>query len=258
MIRVVMVDDEPLALDRLTDLLAQIEDVEIVGALRGGAEALEMIEAAHPDLVLLDIEMPRFDGFDVVEALLRDGHDTDRTPLICFVTAYPQFASEAFETGALDFLCKPVRLARLAKTIARARSAIEQREAARRLEELSTQLQTLRQKYGYSDDRCLWVQQRGEMVRLDSAKIDWLKAEGEYVRLHVGEGSFLLRTSITALAEELAEGGFVRVHRSVAINRARLKAVRRQRSGMKVVLESGIELPVGRKFRRQVADVVNG
>ena len=255
-IRVLMVDDEPLALDRLSDLLAQIDDAEVVGALRSGAEALEAIASLRPDLILLDIEMPRFDGFDVVEALLRDDRQIEQKPLICFVTAYPHFASEAFETGALDFLCKPVRLARLAKTVVRAKSAIEQREASRRLEELSTQLQTLREKYGYSEDRSLWVQQRGEMIRLDSSKIDWLSAEGEYVRLHVGDTSFLLRTSITSLADELADGGFVRVHRSVAINRSRLKAVRRQRSGMKVVLDSGIELPVGRKFRRHVDAVV--
>jgi DNA-binding LytR/AlgR family response regulator len=247
-----MVDDEPLALDRLTDLLGQIDGVEIVGALQSGPEALDTVAELRPDLILLDIEMPRLDGFDVVEALLREDRQLQPPPLIGFVTAYPHFASEAFETGALDFLCKPVRLARLAKTIARARTAIEQREAANRLVELSSQLQSLRQRYGNSEDRSIWVQQRGEMVRLDSAKVDWLKAEGEYVRLHVGEASYLLRTSITSLAEDLADGGFVRIHRSAAINRARLKSVRKLRTGTRVVLDCGVELPVGRKFRKEV------
>lgn len=255
--RALIVDDEPLALDRLSDLLSQIDEVQVVGAAHGGAEALEAIEALRPDLILLDIEMPRLDGFDIVEALLSRDATTQEPPLICFVTAYPHFASEAFETGALDFLCKPVRLSRLAKTVGRARAAIEQREAARRLEELSVQLEDLRRKHSQPEDRALWVQQRGEMVRLEIANLDWLEAEGEYVRLHFGQTSFLLRNSITSLCGELANDGFVRVHRSIAVNRNRVKAVRRQRSGMKVILDSGIELAVGRKFRRQIEAIIS-
>jgi DNA-binding LytR/AlgR family response regulator len=257
-VRVLIVDDEPLALDRLSDLLDQVEDVEIVGALHSAPEALAAIQALRPDLVLLDIEMPRLDGFDIVESLLHHDVQAETAPLICFVTAYPQFASEAFETGALDFLCKPVRLARLEKTIARTKTAMDRREAARRLHELSLQLEGLRRTHGETEDRSLWVQQRGEMVRLDIAKLDWLEAEGEYVRLHSGETSFLLRTSITALTDDLSADGFVRVHRSIAINRDRLAAVRRRRNGMKIVLDSGIELPVGRKFRRQIDTIVAG
>ena len=258
-VRVLICDDEPLALDRLHDLLAQCSSVELVGAVTGGQEALDRIGALAPDLLMIDIEMPRLDGFDVVETLLRrDWPDPDAVPLICFVTAYPQFATEAFESGALDFLSKPVRLARLEKTIDRARRALEQREALRRLGELSEQLEALRRSRHPEDQGSLWIHRGGEMVRLDVGSLDWLEAEGEYVRLHSGGRSYLFRGSISALTERLAPSGFVRIHRSVAINRERLAAVRRARGGgMKVNLTTGVELPVGRKFRDHIEAIVN-
>jgi len=257
-LRVLSVDDEPLALDRLTDLLNRIEGVELVGSFESGRDAITAIRSHRPDLVLLDIEMPRMDGFDVVETLLRQDWLSDGTPpLVCFVTAYPQFASDAFETGALDFLCKPVRLSRLEKAVARARVAIEQREAARRLQEISNQLDQLRQTRLPAEDQPLWVQQRGEMVRLEIAALDWIEAEGEYVRLHFGDKSFLLRTSISALSQQLEARGFVRLHRSATVNRERVKAVRRRRSGVSVVLDSGLELAVGRKFRRSMQAIIS-
>jgi DNA-binding LytR/AlgR family response regulator len=253
-VRVLICDDEPLALDRLGDLLGQCPEVELVGAVRDGAEALEQIPAVRPDLVMLDIEMPRLDGFDVVEALLRrDWADPEAAPLICFVTAYPAFASEAFESGALDFLSKPVRLARLAKTIERARVALDQREAVRRLGELSGQLESLRRESRPQEDRFLWIQRSGEMVRLDIADLDWLQAEGEYVRLHVGDRSYLFRGSMTSVTDQLEPYGIVRIHRSAAINGRRLEAVRRSRGGgMRVALSTGVELAVGRKFRERI------
>ena len=252
--RVLICDDEPLALDRLSDLLAQCPEVDLVGAFQSGHEALEKISALVPDLVMLDIEMPRLDGFDVVEALLRlSWPDPETVPLICFVTAYPQFATDAFESGALDFLSKPVRLARLEKTIERAQAALEQREAVKRLRELSGQLDTLRQASRPEEDRSIWIHRSGEMIRLDIATLDWLRAEGEYVRLHAGERSYLFRSTISAMAEHLSSHGFVRIHRSAIINRERLAAVRRTPGGgMKVALASGVELPVGRKYRDSV------
>jgi len=258
-VRVLICDDEPLALDRLSDLLAQCPSVELVGSVTNGQEALDRMGALVPDLLMIDIEMPRIDGFDVVETLLRrDWPDPDSVPLICFVTAYPQFATEAFESGALDFLSKPVRLARLEKTIGRARHALEQREALRRLGELSDQLEALRRTTRGDEEGSLWIHRGGEMVRLDVGSLDWLAAEGEYVRLHSAGRSYLFRGSISALTERLAPAGFVRIHRSVTINRDRLAAVRRARGGgMKVSLTSGVELPVGRKFRDHIQALVD-
>ena len=257
-LRVLVVDDEQIALDRLSDLLAQIPAVEIVGAAKTGDEAVAQIARMQPHLVFLDVEMPKMDGFDVIESLgprLADRHVP--APLFSFVTAYPQFATEAFDTGALDFLCKPVRLSRLERTIERARTALNEREAARRLNQLSTQLEELSQARVAAQDRSLWLQHRGEAVRVTVADVDWIEADGEYVKVHVDERSFLLRSSIRAMAEQLADHGFVQIHRSSLINRDRMQAMRWTRTGMRVLLDSGTELSVGRKYRNAVRALVN-
>jgi DNA-binding LytR/AlgR family response regulator len=257
-LRVVIVDDEPLALDRLSDLLDRIDDVEVAGSFISGQDALDAVAELRPHLIFLDVEMPKMDGFDVVEMIARNANSGGHSPLVCFVTAYPQFASAAFETGALDFLCKPVRLNRLETTIARARVAFERRDAAVRLDELMSQLEALRRTRAADEERVLWVQQRGEMIRVPTSAIDWIEAEGEYVRLHVGPRTFLLRSPITALGEDLAEDGFVRIHRSAVINIDRLTAIRGSRAGLKVTLSIGVELAVGRKYRRTLLERVPG
>jgi DNA-binding LytR/AlgR family response regulator len=254
-LRVLAVDDEPIALDRIADMLAHISGVELIGSVGSGTQALKSVSELQPDLLLLDIEMPRLDGFDVVESLSRE--KAVEAPLICFVTAYPQYASSAYETGALDFLCKPIRLPRLEKAIDRARSALDQRESVQRLKELSRQLDELRSVRDAEPERALWVRHRGEMVRLDLADVDWVKAEGEYVRLHAGDQSYLLREPLTAFALEFRNFGFVRVHRSAAINVHRLRAIRRSRGGTLVVLTSEAEIPVGRKFRKAVEELLS-
>lgn len=252
LLRVAAVDDEPVALDRLAELLAQITGVELVATFRNGRDLVASMNTLDADLLLLDIEMPRLDGFDVVEALHRRRSEQSNVPLICFVTAYPNFASTAFDTGAIDFLCKPVRLARLDKAIERAKEALKQRQAARRLEELSRQLDSLRESKSPRPDQSIWVQQRGGALRIEISEIDWIGAEGEYVRLHAGGRSFLARNTITRMAEEFEPFGFLRIHRSAIVNADRVETVRSSRSGTKVVLRSGTELSVGRRFRQPV------
>jgi DNA-binding LytR/AlgR family response regulator len=165
------------------------------------------------------------------------------------VTAYPQFASDAFERGVLDFLCKPVRLSRLEKTIDRARLSFAQRDALVRLQEINRQLDTLRQSRSAPIESSLWVHQRGQMVRIAVEALDWVEAEGEYVRLHVRDQSFLLRSSISSLASTLGGRGFIRIHRSTIINQERLTAVQSSRAGVTALLDSGVTLPIGRKYR---------
>src|SRR5262245_46129025 len=144
-LRTVVVDDEQLALDRLCDLLQQIPSIEVLGTAKTGQEAVAQVVRMQPHLVFLDVEMPKMDGFDVIDSLRPRLADREApAPLFCFVTAYPKFATDAFETGALDFLCKPVRLSRLERTIERAQTALKEREASRRLEQLSNQLEELR------------------------------------------------------------------------------------------------------------------
>jgi len=255
--RVLAVDDEPLALSRIADLLSHIEGLELVGTCQTGNEAVAAVRKLEPDLLLLDIEMPQIDGFDVVEALSREP-PAGAAPWICFITAHPQFAPTAFETGALDFLCKPVRLARLEKTVERARTAMEQRDARRQLAELTEQLQSLRQTHARSEAPSLWLRQRGQTVRIEHSELDWVKAEAEYVRLHVGSSSFLLRGSISALADRLSQDGFIQVHRSIIVNLDRLRSLVGGRGGLKVVLHSGVTLPVGRKYQKALRAIVEG
>lgn len=250
-------DDEPLAVDRLRDLVARIEGCEVVGVASNGRVALDMIAELKPDALLLDIEMPALDGFDVVEALAHD--QADPAPLIVFVTAYPQFAAHAFDTGAIDFLTKPVRFARLETACGRLQRALEDRSASSRLSELAKQLETLRtERRGEARDGAhLWVQRRGESVRIDLGRVDRVQAEGEYVRIYHGGASYLHREPISALIGRFEAERFLRIHRSHIINCARIAAIRRRPAGgYTIVTETGELLPVGRSYRSVVRELV--
>lgn len=257
MIRVFLCDDEPLALGRLSNMLTRLDDIEIVGTAGDGQSALDAIEATQPDAVLLDIEMPSLDGFDVIEELARRGM---ATPLIVFVTAYPQFAAHAFDTGAIDFLTKPVRLGRLETAVERVRRAMADREARDRLAELALQVQTLREERGqdFHIGNYLWVQRRGETVRLDLDLVDWVHAEGEYVRLHIGDASYLHREPISVLLTRLDARRFIRIHRSFIVNHERIQAVRRRATGGYKLVVGDQELPVGRSYRAKLHQIIGG
>ena len=256
MIRLLLCDDEPLAIERLRDLVGRAHDCEVVGTATNGRVALDAIAALTPDAVLLDVEMPALDGFDVVEALaLGDGP----SPLIVFVTAYPQFAAHAFDTGAIDFLTKPVRLVRLETALERVRRAIDDRSAAARLVDLASQLETLRaERYREgAEGGYLWVQRRGESVRIDLSQVDRVQAEGEYVRLYHGPASYLHREAISSLIERFDPQHFVRIHRSHIINRDRVASIRRRPAGgYTIVTVAGELLPVGRNYRGVVRSLV--
>jgi DNA-binding LytR/AlgR family response regulator len=257
-VRVVIVDDEQLALGRLSRLLEQVESVEVVGAVAEASEAVAAINRLHPDLVLLDVEMPQLDGFDLVDALARQSAGKDASPpLIAFVTAYPQFALEAFDTGAIDFLCKPVRLVRLEKTLERTRRALAARDATRRLEELRANLTELREATAHVEERHFWVRSRGDLLRITTGNVQWIEAQGAYVYLHLIERSYLVRNTIGSLADQLAEEGFVRVHKSALVNRYKVQRVKGGAGRFSLLLEGGAEVPVGRKYRNAVQDIID-
>jgi DNA-binding LytR/AlgR family response regulator len=254
-LRAVLCDDEPLALDRLADMVGRTSGIDIVGKAGNGNAALTAISEKRPDVVFLDIEMPGLDGFDVVEQLARLG----AAPLIVFVTAYPEFAAHAFDSGAIDFLTKPVRLGRLETALDRVRRAIADRSAQARLGEIARQLEHLRQEREAhaQHDRYLWIAQRGEMVRVDLDAIVWVQAEGEYVRLHSETGSHLHREPISALVNRLDPTRYVRIHRSYIVDRDRVVSVRRRPAGGYAVrIADGRELPVGRNYRSEARALV--
>ena len=249
-LRVLICDDEPLALSRLSALLARVPNVEIVGKARGGFDALAQVRTAAPDLILLDVEMPDLDGFDVVEQLESSG--VGEAPLIALVTAYPQFAPEAFDRAAIDFLSKPVRLGRLERTIQRARTALQGRETGRRLIELRTMLEALRAERKPRMGEHVWVSRRGEVVRIDLDDVDRVAAEGAYVRLHVQAVSYLHREPIGSIEKRLDPTRFVRTHRSHLVRIDHVASVRRTLHGRsELILQTSERVPLGRRFAKE-------
>ena len=254
--RVLIIDDEQLALSRLSNLLGRCADVELVAAVDDAARGIAAIARLRPDVVLLDIEMPQLDGFDVVEALATQAERSGSSPpLIAFVTAFPQFAVEAFETGAIDFVCKPVRLPRLEKLLDRARSALAARDASERLRDLRANLGQLRETTACVEEQHLWVRHRGDLIRIRTSDIQWIEAQASYVNLHLGDRSFLVRNTIGSLADQLAPLGYSRVHKSALVNDRKVVGVKTTSGQVSLVLEGGAEVRVGRKYREAVRGI---
>jgi len=245
-LRVLVVDDEPLARRRLEILLRDHEDVELVGAASDGLAARRMIGELKPQVVLLDIKMPGLTGLEVLDAL------GEAAPIVIFVTAFDRFALDAFERAAFDYLLKPVEPARLAASLIRAREALAERAAAERAEELEEVLRNLRSGPAPAAapsafDREIWIQERGGRISLPVAAIDWVGAERDYVRIHAGARSFLVRQSISALAARLDPKVFVRVHRSALVRAERIVRVRHAGGRGAVILSTGAEVAVSRR-----------
>lgn len=244
-----IVDDEPLARRRMCQLLAQTNGLDIVAQVGNGEEALEVVANQQPDILLLDVEMPRMDGFDVIEALELSKGSRD-VPLIIFVTAFPDFAPLAFDKGAIDFLTKPVRLSRLLTALERAREAHAMREAVKRLEYLQHELEEMRvQREEIAFEEPIWISSNGEMVRLIPSQITRVSAEGEYVQLYVGQDTYLYRRLISRFLDDLNDPDMVRLHRSHAVRMSEISRISRNQWGAPVLrMVDGVEIPIGRKY----------
>jgi DNA-binding LytR/AlgR family response regulator len=234
---VLLADDEPLALRRLKLALSEMPDVQVVGAVGDGAQAINAIRELKPDAILLDIKMPIADGFAVVEA--------------------NSFALRAIETPAVDYLLKPVEFDRLSAALNRARERRAALDAGRRAQELAAVLEALRSeshtREGHSYEREFWIRERGRFFRVPITAIERIEAERDYVRLHWEGRTLLYRETMTNLEERLDPNVMLRVHRSAFVNWARLKSVRRDLGGrMYAVLESGAEVPVSRAYVSRV------
>jgi two-component system LytT family response regulator len=248
MIRVLVADDQPMARERLVSLLAAEPGVEVAGTAATGAEAVDVIRQAAPDLVFLDLQMPGMDGFKVVEEI-----GVDRMPPTVFVTAYDEYAVRAFEVQALDYLLKPFGRQRFQSALARARKHLErerQGEMAGRLAEL---LRTGRSPEPGSER--LLVKSGGRVSFVDVDSIDWVEAEGNYVRLHAGAQLHLMRETMTALIERIGSRRFFRIHRSRIVNISRVKELLIAGGGdYQVVLWDGTRLGLSRLYRDALQD----
>jgi len=240
-LRVLVVDDEPLATERLQLLLARFDGVDLVGTASDGESAVRMSEALSPDLLLLDIAMPGLDGIDVARAMA----GRRPSPAVIFVTAFDQFAVAAFEVEAVDYLMKPVDPARLERALCRARDHL------RRDSEESSAATPALPKGGYLDE--FWASDLSGLVRIACRDIDRVSAERDYMRLHVGPRSWLIHHSMAALEEGLDPELFVRLHRSAIVRREFITGFQRNPSGRWIArLADGTEQPVGRLYADSV------
>lgn len=247
-IRTLIVDDEPLARDRIRALLEHEADVEIIAECGSGRDAISAIRDQQPDLVFLDVQMPEIGGFDVLEAILPDS-----LPIIIFVTAHDQYALKAFDVHALDYLLKPFDRERFARALKRARTQVLLRQESGELnKKLLAILQSVNSERKYLER--LVIKSSGRVFFLKVEEIDWIEAAGNYVRLHAGKDSHLLRETMAGIESRLAPERFVRIHRSTIVNIERIRELRPLLHGdYEVILNDNTELTLSRAFREKLS-----
>ena len=222
--KALIADDEPAARRGVRQLLASFPEFTVAGECRNGAEVLAALDTSSPDVVFLDIQMPGVDGFEVIKQ-----RSIERMPAVVFLTAFDQFAIQAFETEALDYLVKPVSEERFATTMKRL-------------------LRRLQSKSGLSRDETIVVTTSRGATVLHLNEIDWIEAAGNYSQLWVGTRSYFLRESLQLLEQRVEKHGFVRAHRRALVRLDGVKQLVRTRAGgLIAVLASGIKVPVSRR-----------
>jgi len=244
--RVLVVDDEPPARRKLMNFLREERDVEIVGVAGNGTKAAALIEELEPDVVFLDVQMPGMTGFEVLETL------GGRVPLIVFVTAYDQYAVKAFEVHALDYLLKPFDRDRLQTCLSRVRDQISRSAGA----DLQARMQKLiAEATGRAYATRLMVKHHGRVVFLQIRDVDWIKALANYVELHVGAQTYMIRETLNSLESRLDPDLFARVHRSVIVNLDRIKELQPwSHNDYLVILKDGTAIRKSRRYHRNLKD----
>ena len=231
-LRTLIVDDEPLAVERLQVVCAKIPGISVAGTASDGAAALRLIEALEPDLVLLDMTMPVMDGLTVAKKLAAQ----KKRPAVIFVTAHDSYAVEAFDLDAVDYVLKPVNADRLTRAIERAQS--------RRGTRLRSESQWLEE---------LWIPHKSELLRIETDDVSRIDAERDYVRLHVAGRTYLLLQTIAGLEEKLDPSRFIRIHRSTILRKDFIRGLRHDGLGVWLAeLEDGEELRIGRTYLSKV------
>lgn len=264
-IRTILVDDEKLAIQGLELRLQPFDDIEIVATCHNGREAIRKIKTLKPDLVFLDIQMPGFDGFSVVQGVM----DID-PPLFVFVTAYSEHAIKAFETQAIDYLMKPVEPERLADTMDRVRSRLADKRTSDELDRLRTVINEVAPDAAdnlssIDDDlastrfeKLINIKDRGQIFRVDVESIERIDAAGDYMCIYTADNSLILRETMKDLEKRLDPRTFQRVHRSTIVNLDQVRQVKPHTNGeCFLVLESGAQVKVSRSYRDVVARFVH-
>ena len=264
-IRTILVDDESLAIQGLQLRLEAHDDVEIIDTCLNGREAIRSIKTNKPDLVFLDIQMPGFDGFSVVQGMMEV-----EPPLFVFVTAYSDHALRAFEADAMDYLMKPVEPERLADTLERVRLRLSEKrgsEEAERLMEVLTEVapeavenmgETSEAHASNRFEKLINIKDRGQIFRVDVDTIERIDAAGDYMCIYTGDNTLILRETMKDLEKRLDPRRFQRVHRSTIVNLDLVKQVKPHTNGeCFLVLDSGAQVKVSRSYRDVVARFVH-
>ncbi|MGH7616141.1 MAG: LytR/AlgR family response regulator transcription factor [Gemmatimonadaceae bacterium] len=252
-IRALIADDEPLARRGIRQLLAREPDVTVVGEARDGRETLRALKSLRPTLLFLDVQMPELDGFAVLRA-----HGPDNLPLVIFVTAHDEFAVRAFDAHAIDYVVKPLREARFAESVARARRRLESDDAVALSRHLTAFLAGLDGKpAGVAPPTRIVVPTPGGQLLLDAGEIDWIEADDYYAAIYARGKRHLIRESLASLAQRLDPTRFVRVHRGAIVRLDRVRELRAEPGGdMVAVLRDGTRVPVSRRRREQLASAI--
>ncbi|MDI1296737.1 MAG: LytTR family DNA-binding domain-containing protein [bacterium] len=266
-IRTILVDDESLATQGLMLRLEAHEDVEILETCSNGREAIRAIKTHKPDLVFLDIQMPGFDGFSVVQGMMEV-----EPPLFIFVTAYSDHAIRAFEAQAVDYLMKPVDEGRLADALARVRLRLSDKRQVQEAEKLREVLAEVAPQamsdFNAADEgdapasnrfeKLINIKDRGQIFRVDVDSIERIDAAGDYMCIYTADNSLILRETMKDLEKRLDPRNFQRVHRSTIVNLSQVRQVKPHTNGeCFLVLESGAQVKVSRSYRDVVARFVH-
>lgn len=242
-IRALIVDDEPLARKGVRRHLASEVDIQIIGECSNGLEAAAVIRKEKPDLVFLDVQMPELDGFGVIAEI-----GMLEMPAVIFVTAYDAHAIRAFEVQALDYVLKPFEASRFRIAVSRARAEIQKNLNGEINSRLINLLEELRSPREYSER--LAIKSNGRVNFVNVAEIDWIEAANNYVKVHSGRESYLIRETMSSLEAKLDPRRFARVHRSVIVNMGRVKQLKTMFKGeYEIVMQDGRHLPFGRVYR---------
>ncbi len=246
-----IVDDEPLAREGLRLLLSKDPEVSEIREARDGREGVAAIRERKPDLVFLDVQMPEMEGFEVVRSI-----GAQSMPAVIFVTAHDQYAIQAFEINALDYLLKPVIEERFVKALARAKDRIRSSTAADSNRQIIALLETIASPHNYL--KRLAVRSAGKTVFLEVEDVDWIGAAENYVELHCGRASHLLHVTMNTLEKSLDPEVFLRIHRSIIVNRERIKEMESGAHGECVItLRDGVRLQSGRSYGDRLKALLN-
>ena len=246
-IRVLIVDDEPPARAVIRKMLAEDSAIEVIGECSNGVEALKFICKNSPDLLFLDIQMPEMDGFALLEAF-----DENRIPAVIFVTAYDQYAVQAFEVSAVDYLLKPFDHERMTKALERAKANLGEKNDDERTDQIIELLQKI--NANQTTFERFVVKKNGRVLLIPIAEVDWIESYGNYVLLHVGKTKHLIRETMNQVEIRLDSQNFIRIHRSTIVNLERVKELQTHFNDEHlVILKDGTELALSRRYRDKLS-----